>query len=376
MFSKVFEGFTSWIPNSKKDKDKDKDKDKEGKEKEKKGMFSLPSTEDLSGSDISGADASGVFGLFSSDASGEVEPVPPTPPNPADLEVDDSIPEASSTNSMFGTKPAPPTDEEVSEGTPMRQDARKQVLNDFNTFISAERREKRQVRDGWENMPKPSIDFVIQSYKLKEVLSYKNYIRQELAWWNANIEVSPRQVTARSSAYTEKSEKLKEAAEDARSNLRNSLKDASTAEEKAKKEADKAVLARTPWDEIWSAFKYAMSFIGIIIYVLIALRFAGFASNSIFYKPLAYRILIFTYTFLFAPVFLPYYLYRQIAIYIWPESATLPRFEGLFPVIPYDPTKEITMNNRIFGYADTPEIKKWVEEKRQAEIKGREEALG
>jgi len=141
MFSKVFEGFTSWIPNSKKDKDKDKDKDKE-KEKEKKGMFSLPSTEDLSGSDISGADASGVFGLFSSDASGEVEPVPPTPPNPADLEVDDSIPEASSTNSMFGTKPAPPTDEEVSEGTPMRQDARKQVLNDFNTFISAERREK------------------------------------------------------------------------------------------------------------------------------------------------------------------------------------------------------------------------------------------
>jgi hypothetical protein len=34
------------------------------------------------------------------------------------------------------------------------------------------------------------------------------------------------------------------------------------------------------------------------------------------------------------------------------------------------------MNNRIFGYADTPEIKKWVEEKRQVEIKEREEALG
>jgi hypothetical protein len=378
MFRKVVEGFTSWIPNSKKDKDKEKKEDKD-KDKEKKGMFSMPSMplgEDVSGSDVSGSDLSGMTSFFSSDVSGEVEPVPPTPPNPADLEVDDSIPEAPSSYTMFGNKPAPPSDEEVSQGTPMRQDARQQVLNDFNSFIGAERREKRQVRDGWQQMPKPAIDYVIQVYKLKEVLAYKKYIREELAWWNANIEVSPRQVTARSSAYTEKSQKLKEASDDARNTLKASISDASTAEERSKKESDKAVLARTPWDDVWSAFKYAMSFIGIILYILIALRFAGFASNSIFYKPLAYRILTFTYTFLFAPFFLPYYLYRQIAIYIWPNSTTLPRFEGLFPVNPYDPTKEITMNNRLFGYADTPDIKKWVEEKRQAEIKAREEILG
>ena len=86
---------------------------------------------DVSGSDVSGSDLSGMTSFFSSDVSGEVEPVPPTPPNPADLEVDDSIPEAPSSYTMFGNKPAPPSDEEVSQGTPMRQDARQQVLNDL-----------------------------------------------------------------------------------------------------------------------------------------------------------------------------------------------------------------------------------------------------
>jgi hypothetical protein len=51
------------------------------------------------------------------------------------------------------------------------------------------------------------------------------------------------------------------------------------------------------------------------------------------------------------------------------DSNYTPRFEGIFPVQPYTVAdgEPISLYNRFFGYRDTPELQKWMEQKRAEE---------
>ena len=131
---------------------------------------------------------------------------------------------------------------------------------------------------------------------------------------------------------------------------------------------------RTAQDDIWDALNLALTWGLVFIYIIIALRFAGFAANSNLHKPVAYRALIFIYTFIFAPLFAPYYIWRQIQVWIWPATA-LPRFEGLFPVNAYTEGKELDVRDYLFGYADTAELKAWIAAKLQTETAAKIKAV-
>jgi hypothetical protein len=113
----------------------------------------------------------------------------------------------------------------------------------------------------------------------------------------------------------------------------------------------------------------------VIVYVIIGIRCASLAANEVFYKPLPYRILTFVYAFIFTPIVAPYYLWKVIARYLWPASASssLPFYESMIPMNPYDPLKpEKTFGDYLFGYRDSPEVDTWVSEKKAAEVQAAE----
>ena len=132
-------------------------------------------------------------------------------------------------------------------------------------------------------------------------------------------------------------------------------------------EAAKPVKETTWADDIYSAFITALQIVGIILYICVAVRIAAFVANDLLYKPVPYRALGFIYAFIFAPILIPYYIYREFAHWIWPTMEA-PHFESIFPVNPYDPSEPITFNKRVFGYADTPEIRSWIQKMQEQEL--------
>ena len=100
---------------------------------------------------------------------------------------------------------------------------------------------------------------------------------------------------------------------------------------------------------------------------------SSFAANEIMYKPLPYRVLVFFYTFLFTPIFGPYYLWIMIKRLIWKTPS--PMYEGFFPMYPYDPSEPLTLNRRLFGYAESPQLRQWMDDERQKETAARDAAV-
>ena len=240
----------------------------------------------------------------------------------------------------------------------------------------------------------------------------KTFLETELAWWNANLELTTQQVNTRKTSYIEqlqpfnkdltaalktamaalppeKSAKIlatlkgDKKEEEGFGDLPTKAKDIDltgattsidlSAIEKSvpsppsndltESTADKT--KPTTWeDDISSALKIALKTVGIILYICIALRIAAFVANDLLYKLLPYRALAFIYAFIFAPFLAPYYLYREFAHRIWP-GVEPPHFESLFPMTPYDPSEPITLDKRIYGYADTPELRAWINKQKE-----------
>jgi hypothetical protein len=133
-------------------------------------------------------------------------------------------------------------------------------------------------------------------------------------------------------------------------------------------------LNKTTATSIYDGAIAGSQFLILIIYLLIALRFAGFTTSELLYKPLSYRILAFFYTIIFTPILFPYFIYREIRYAIWPDVLA-PRFESIFPIVPYDPKEPLTINHRLYGYADTAEINTWMSKMRDAENENRTKIL-
>lgn len=125
----------------------------------------------------------------------------------------------------------------------------------------------------------------------------------------------------------------------------------------------------TVWTDALASAKIALIILIPITWILLGIRVGSFAANDILYKPLAYRILTFIYTFAGAPIFAVYYFIRWFYGFIMDDVRYTPRFEGIFPVQPYTVTEgePISLYNRFFGYQDTPELRKWMEHKRAEE---------
>ena len=316
------------------------------------------------------------FSFGSSKPNSEVakEPVGTSQLNPADVRVDESLPRYSAPFS-FTTKPAL-SDEDVAEGNPLRIAARKKPLDALKGEINNEKRLKGSIKSRWNTMTEPQrqeaqneLDF----FKQAEYLDYINFLKKEIVWWDNNLELSAREVTTRDTQYDEKIEQKILSINNLKNFISTSANSTFVEQKQKEAEAEKAAINRTIYDDLTDSMSIMANVLFWLIYILVALRCASFAANEIMYKPLAYRVLVFFYTFLFVPIFGPYYLWIAIKRLIWKTPS--PIYEGFFPMNPYDPSEPLTINRRLFGYADTPELRQWMDEQRQKETAARDAAV-
>jgi hypothetical protein len=330
--------------------------------------------------DLSGATMSSTFSFGSETPARSGTGQPPEPVgtlelNPADIRVDESMPSYSAPYS-FTSKP-PVSDEDVAEGKPLRIAARKKPLDALKAEIREQKRMKESIKTRWNSMTEPQrksaqreLDFF---NKQAEYLDFYNFLKKEVVWWNNNLELSVREVTLRDTQYDEKIEQKVVIINNLRNTMRNSASAAAAARTEAERDAEQAMLKRTVYDDLSDSMSIMGKVIFWIIYILVGLRCASFAANEIMYKPLAYRVLVFFYTFLFTPIFGPYYLWIVIRRLIWKTPS--PMYEGFFPMNPYDPSEPLTLNRRLFGYANTPQLRQWMDDQRQKETAARDAAV-
>jgi hypothetical protein len=296
--------------------------------------------------------------------------------NPADLKVDDSLPAYPVTNMLQFSK-AKPTDKEVAEGKPLRIAAREKVLKKFNEIITLQRDFKKRSEKEWKattDEGRKNIQATLDFFNKNPVyLDFLNYLKQELVWWNNNVELSPREVTTRDLQYDETIKKKSEAVQKASQNRADTTKQQTKVAEEKQKAANDAIRNRTLLDDIADSFTIMLKSSVLILYILVGIRCGSFAANDLLYKPAPYRIIAFIYTFIFCPIFAPYYLWKVIKHYIW--GTPLPLFEGLLPLNAYDPSEPLTISKRLLGYADTPLLKEWIQVKQDEEMKARDVAV-
>jgi hypothetical protein len=303
------------------------------------------------------------------------EPVGTSQLNPADTLVDESMPKYSAPFS-FTSKP-PVSDEDVAEGKPLRIAARKKVLDALKDEFNDQKRIKRDINSKWNLMTEPNrqraqrdLDFF---NKQPDYLDFFNFLKKEVVWWDNNLELSPREVTTRDTKYDETLAQKIATITNVRNFMNTSANAAATEQTQKQLESKQAIVNRTIYDDINDSFAIMSKVLFWLIYILVGLRCASFAANETMYKPLAYRVLIFFYTFLFVPVFGPYYLWIVIKRLIWKTPS--PMYEGFFPMNPYDPSEPLNLNRRLFGYADTPQLRQWMDEQRQNEQSARDAAV-
>jgi hypothetical protein len=255
-----------------------------------------------------------------------------------------------------------PTVEEIQQATPMRKRVRAKVLEEYEGS-------------------KALVPYV-SKYKTSATFStsltqYTSFLDAELAWWNANIEVSPTQVLTRETKYDEKLPSLKDdlytamkdffsdkpapeikdfidkypVAKDkpkVKSLLEPAVTQNMTAEEKAQKD-----LENRGWmEDIGDASKSVAKYLSIVIVILLALRWGSFAANEALWKDIPFRVLDFIYVTFISILYFPFALIYQI----YKEVKSTPYFASLFPVVPM---AEETADVGFFGYRVSRAFNEW-----------------
>ena len=295
--------------------------------------------------------------------------------NPADLTVDESLPTYSSPLSL--TSKPPISDQDAAAGRPLRLAARKKVVDALARVLNEEKRIKADIKAKWSSYTdvqkqsaQSQIDFLNRN---QEYLAHVKFLKTEVVWWDNNLELSPREIQTRDTNFDEKNTSLKAKVQGQTNSLASSRSEMTSRLEREKREAEQAALKRTVYDDLSDSMSIMGKVLFWLVYILVGLRCASFAANEIMYKPLPYRVLVFFYTFLFTPIFGPYYLWIMIKRLIWKTPS--PMYEGFFPMYPYDPSEPLTLNRRLFGYAESPQLRQWMDDERQKETAARDAAV-
>jgi hypothetical protein len=259
-----------------------------------------------------------------------------------------------------------PTVEEIQQATPMRKRVRAKVLEEVevsNTLV-------------------PYLKTLNAPASFTSTLTqYSSFLDAELAWWNANLELTPTQVTTREIKYDEQIPVLKKAIEQGmveflkgrpapeiqsfiekyplrkdkeriRTLLQPLIQSNMTAEQKAQKDLEN----RGWFDDIADAAVKVISYLSLIVVILLALRWGAFAANEALWQDLPFRALHFTYTTILSIIYFPIALVYQI----YKELTTTPYFASVFPITPLP---EEAADVGLFGYRVTGAFTKWKAEK-------------
>ena len=124
-------------------------------------------------------------------------------------------------------------------------------------------------------------------------------------------------------------------------------------------------------DAAWQSFSMIGGYIGIILYIAIALRFVAFVTSDILHKPPPYRILVAVYTFIFAPLFIPYYAYRTFKA-AWDIRKpvpvdTLPVAYSIFPAFEFDAREPYDLIKSLAGYPNRKDVLDSIQSRRAAD---------
>jgi hypothetical protein len=266
---------------------------------------------------------------------------------------------------MSALLPKPLTDKEVKEGSVKRDAFRKQIVKD-DDFMKANLNTFKKIG----------------SSTFSSASKYQKFIQKDLAWINANPELSARQVDARQKVYVETSEDLvKTIVKDTQNDLSKlDIKDQVFLSEnypftqfrknliqqvnERKSESQNNEINTDDENSISSAFKSAFKWGVLIFFILIGLRIASFCANTYLHRSVGFRILAFVYGFFFSPLLFPYYSVREIYARVTGDESSLPRSEGFLPLFPYKLEESSSflrsLLNNLFGYADTPILQEYI----------------
>ena len=263
-------------------------------------------------------------------------------------------------SSVEDSFPAKPTPEQLKESAPLREAQRKIISDIYDNVQNAIISYKKQISEKKDN-----IEIVDGLNKLIEFYNrLSTYCKDELAWWNANIELTPEAVKKRG---IQEQEKIDEFEKEARTTTAKN--DAAKQEAKeAKQKKIQETLNRSWVDDLSEALQIALQSALTIFWILLGIRLGGLVANDLLYKPIAYRALAFIYSFVFLPLLLPYWIYREIKhMFFGSADADAPHFESIFPVVPYNPAEPLSLEKRLYGYPDTPTLNGWIAKKQHDE---------
>ncbi len=272
--------------------------------------------------------------------------------------------------------PPKPSSEEIKAGKPVREAYRNELLAKQEILLKL----KNDV----------TIPLKISQDKLEQELA------KSFAWVNVNIEVKASDVSTKQTSFNETFQTLvneynsnavkafeknpsqeiinRYPFNEGRQALQSIMNDSLKNEKREKRLKQEAERNKSTWDIFLEALVDVLKWSLLIFVVVYGLRAASFAANQNLYLPLPYRILKFIYTFIFFPIWIPYYLYREIKHAIWP-CIDEPHFESVFPVNPYDPKEGLDLNNRFFGYPNVPELFEWIHKKQKEWIQQQQDVL-
>jgi len=289
--------------------------------------------------------------------------------NPADLVIDESMPSYPIALSL--SPKATLTDEQVAAGKPLRLAAKKKVSDKLDNVINEKKRLIKHIKDLWDTLFDNDRRKFLKSlsiYNTTEYYELFNYLKSEVVWWDNNLELSVREINTHDLRFDETfATKVKEfVAAMERINAGTNKSPAQKEEEDRREKLRNATL----YDDITESLTTVAKSFLLIVYILVGLRCASFAVNENLHLGLEYRILIFIYTFIFTPIFGPYYLWKGIENYIW--STPLTPYEGFFPLYPYDKSDPLTLNRRLYGYLDSPEFQARIQLKKDTIVAERD----
>jgi hypothetical protein len=262
-------------------------------------------------------------------------------------------------SSVEDSFPAKPTPEQLKESAPMREAQRKDISDIYDRMQKLIIVYKEQISKQKDIKIVEGLNRLLELYN-----KVVTYAKDELAWWNANIELTPEAVKKRTQQEKERLEEFY-----TEFNGETVKNDAAKQEGKeAKQKKIQETLSRGWLDDLSEALQVALKSALTIFWILLGIRLGGLVANDLLYKPIAYRALAFIYSFIFLPLLLPYWIYREIKhMFFGSADADAPHFESIFPVVPYNPAEPLSLEKRLYGYPDTPALNAWIGKKQHDE---------
>jgi len=283
--------------------------------------------------------------------------LPPLIINDSDLQIDRKLPEAKQKPGITPSKDA--KENQLKEGAIFRSERQKRIKEHMNNLQGEELERKLYIKKTWNSsndLTKQSYLNMLSNYNLNEYKSLIDYIKQERAWWkstySAGLTVSVLE-NIYSDYLDEKGDRIKRYEDALAENeikgeelleQRKVAKPSSDSKintdvdvsidwskitpesaEEAVKKAEEAIkepdpFKRSVWDDVSESWAIIAGSLGSLIWLIFGLRFASSIANEYYYKKAPYKILMFVYTFIFTPVLIPYFIFKTIRTWLFPDA--------------------------------------------------------